>query len=161
MSEPGGEGERPTRDRDALGRARNARPRDPLGRPLPYGAPGVSPDPELLRLESADGPTLLAGAQRLLDDGRPFEAHELLEAAWKRAPKQERPLWRALAQLAVGMTHELRGNAAGARALFGRSAQTLESLPGPVPHGIDVAGLAATGRRHEAGQRQERFRLTR
>ena len=28
------------RDRDAEGRARNARPRDALGRPLPYGAVG-------------------------------------------------------------------------------------------------------------------------
>ena len=62
----------------------------------------------------ADPATLLAGAQRLLDAGRPFQAHELLEAAWKRAPEGERQLWRALAQLAVGVTHALRGNATGA-----------------------------------------------
>ena len=32
-----------TRDRDADGHARQARPRDELGRPLPYGAQGVEP----------------------------------------------------------------------------------------------------------------------
>ncbi|MYW74515.1 DUF309 domain-containing protein, partial [Pseudonocardia sp. SID8383] len=30
-----------SRDRDDRGRARNARPRDAAGRPLPHGAPGV------------------------------------------------------------------------------------------------------------------------
>ncbi|MCZ9345950.1 DUF309 domain-containing protein, partial [Streptomyces sp. TRM76130] len=34
------------RDRDDEGRARNARPRDGLGRPLPYGADGVPRQPE-------------------------------------------------------------------------------------------------------------------
>ena len=29
------------RDRDAAGRPRQSRPRDALGRPLPYGSPGV------------------------------------------------------------------------------------------------------------------------
>ncbi len=31
------------RDRDADGRARQSRPRDELGRPLPYGSVGVEP----------------------------------------------------------------------------------------------------------------------
>ena len=34
------------RDRDTAGRARQARPRDRLGRPLPYGSAGVEPVPE-------------------------------------------------------------------------------------------------------------------
>ena len=34
------------RDRDQAGRPRQARPRDALGRPLPYGAAGVEPVPE-------------------------------------------------------------------------------------------------------------------
>src|SRR6185369_7947024 len=68
------------RDRDAAGRPRSARPRDVTGRPLPRGAAGVPPVPE-----PAPGPPaeLLDAAQRLLDDGRPFAAHETLEAAWK------------------------------------------------------------------------------
>ena len=52
-------------------------------------------------------------AQRLLDAGLPFHAHEVLEAAWKAAPPDERELWRGLAQLAVGLTHLQRGNGRG------------------------------------------------
>ncbi|MBW0111075.1 DUF309 domain-containing protein, partial [Pseudonocardia sp. KRD-182] len=38
------------RDRDEAGRARNARPRDAAGRPLPHGADGVERVPEDLVL---------------------------------------------------------------------------------------------------------------
>jgi hypothetical protein len=131
------------RDRDESGRPRSARPRDELGRPLPYGTAGVEPDPGLVELEAGDPETLLAAAQDRLDAGRPFEAHELLEAGWKRAPELERPLWRALAQLAVGMTHRMRGNEPGAVALFSRSAAALDGLgEDDQPHGIDAPGLA-------------------
>jgi hypothetical protein len=144
--------DRDERDRDESGRPRSARPRDALGRPLPYGTPGVADDPELAALEAADPQTLLAAAQELLDAGRPFEAHELLEAGWKRAPESERPLWRALAQLAVGMTHRGRGNEAGAKALFLRSADALEGLgDAPQPHGIAAPGLARAARSLAAG----------
>src|SRR4051794_41258283 len=79
------------RDRDADGRARNARPRDALGRPLPYGAAGEERAPEGV-VRSPD--RALAEAQELLDAGRPFHAHEVLEDAWKSAPAEERQLWR-------------------------------------------------------------------
>jgi hypothetical protein len=98
------------RDRDAAGRPRNARPRDELGRPLPHGTAGVEGIPDDLAL-SAD--ETLAEAQRLLDAGRAFQAHEVLESTWKAAPEVERELWRGLAQLAVGLTHARRGNAVG------------------------------------------------
>ncbi|HVD29418.1 MAG TPA: DUF309 domain-containing protein, partial [Mycobacteriales bacterium] len=98
------------RDRDVEGRARNARPRDALGRPLPYGSAGEERAPEGVVRPPAQA---LAEAQQLLDSGRPFHAHEVLEDAWKQAPEQERQLWRGLAQLAVGQTHLLRGNAGG------------------------------------------------
>lgn len=141
------------RDRDESGRPRSARPRDALGRPLPRGAAGVEPDPELAKLEAADFETLLEAAQQLLDAGRPFEAHELLEAGWKRAPEPERPLWRALAQLAVGLTHRMRGNEAGARTLFLRSAEALETLDVSVPaHGITGPALARVARDLAEGQ---------
>jgi hypothetical protein len=41
-----GPDERPRRDRDAAGRARNARPRDAAGRPLPRGATGEARVPD-------------------------------------------------------------------------------------------------------------------
>jgi uncharacterized protein len=132
------------RDRDAAGRARNARPRDALGRPLPRDAPGQPPAADEQALPPAEA---LAVAQQLIDAGRPFHAHEVLEAAWKAGPAAERDLWQGLAQLAVGLTHALRGNASGAAALLRRGAGRLAGYPAPAPHGVDVSGLreAATG----------------
>lgn len=126
------------RDRDAAGRARNARPRDALGRPLPRAAAGQPPatDDQGLPPEQA-----LTVAQQLLDDGSAFRAHEVLEAAWKAAPPGDRDLWQGLAQLAVGLTHAQRGNARGAVTLLRRGAERIGGYPPAGPHGIDVAGL--------------------
>ena len=128
------------RDRDAEGRARNARPRDALGRPLPYGAAGEERAPEGVVRPPGQA---LAEAQELLDAGRPFHAHEVLEDAWKSAPEEERQLWRGLAQLAVGLTHAARGNARGAATLLERGAGNITPYEPVPPHGVDVAGLAA------------------
>jgi uncharacterized protein len=83
----------------------------------------------------------LAAAQELLDSGRPFHAHEVLEAAWKSAPAAERDLWQGLAQIAVGLTHVLRGNARGAVALLRRGCDRLDGYPHPAPHEVDVDGI--------------------
>lgn len=99
------------RDRDSSGRPRNARPRDELGRPLPTGCHGVEPLPEDIDT-SADAVVALAG--HLLDQGLPFQAHEALEAVWKVASELERTAWKGMAQLAVALTHAMRGNATGA-----------------------------------------------
>ena len=131
------------RDRDTAGRARNARPRDALGRPLPHGAAGEERAPEgVVRTPERS----LAEAQALLDAGRPFHAHEVLEDAWKSAPEAERQLWRGLAQLAVGLTHAARGNARGAATLLDRGAGNIAGYAGAPPHGIAVPALAAWGR---------------
>jgi predicted metal-dependent hydrolase len=87
----------------------------------------------------------LATAQQLLDNDRPFHAHEVLEAAWKAAEPAERDLWQGLAQLAVGLTHALRGNAAGAVALLRRGTARLGGYHTASPHGIDTAGLISSG----------------
>ncbi len=126
------------RDRDQAGRARNARPRDGLGRPLPYGSAGVERYPEGVPRRPADA---LAEAQRLLDEHKPFHAHEVLEDAWKAAPDTERELWRGLAQLAVGLTHAARGNPTGATSLLRRGAANIRRYAQAPPHHIDVAGL--------------------
>ncbi|PAY22311.1 hypothetical protein CEY15_14535 [Dietzia natronolimnaea] len=128
------------RDRDENGRARNARPRDELGRPLPPGSVGVERIPEDLDLPPAES---LAWAQDLLDRGLAFHAHEVLEGAWKSSPTAERELWRGLAQLAVGITHIQRGNTRGARALLERAADSIGIQDDPAPHGIDTAGVVA------------------
>ena len=110
------------RDRDAEGRARNARPRDALGRPLAHGEIGVSPLPEDIDPSPA---AVVALTQQLLDEDRPFQAHEALEAAWKAAPPEQRAAWKGMAQLAVSVTHARRGNAAGAARLAARGRANL------------------------------------
>ncbi|MEU6672105.1 DUF309 domain-containing protein [Streptomyces sp. NPDC046727] len=135
------------RDRDATGRARNARPRDGLGRPLPYGAEGVPRQPEgVLRAPEST----VAEAQELLAAGRPFHAHEVFEDAWKSGPEDERTLWRGLAQLAVGLTHAARGNAVGGARLLRRGAGAVEEWQTERgedrPHGLDLPGLARWAR---------------
>ncbi|MGX6600642.1 DUF309 domain-containing protein [Micromonosporaceae bacterium Da 78-11] len=131
------------RDRDAAGRPRNARPRDGLGRPLPPGVPGIPTTPDDLSLSPAQA---LVEAQRLLDDGMPFHAHEVLEASWKAAPEDERELWRGMAQLAVGLTHVRRGNDVGAPRLLRRAADRIEEYAGRAPYGIAVVDLAGWAR---------------
>lgn len=126
------------RDRDESGRPRNTRPRDALGRPLPPGSEGVPRIPDDLDLPPARS---LAYAQDLMDRGLAFNAHEVLEAAWKNGPADERPLWQGLAQLAVGITHVQRGNLPGATTLLRRGCLSLDAVAHPPPHSVDVDGL--------------------
>jgi uncharacterized protein len=128
------------RERDASGRPLNARPRDGLGRPLPRDSSGVARVPDQLVLPPARS---LAEAQRLLDEGMPFHAHEVLEGTWKAAPELERDLWQGLAQLAVGLTHLLRGNDVGASAVLRRGRERIAGYAGAPPYDIDVRGLIA------------------
>jgi predicted metal-dependent hydrolase len=87
----------------------------------------------------------LVEAQRLLDLGRPFHAHEVLEGTWKAAPPHERDLWQGLAQLAVGLTHLARGNRTGAVTLLRRGAARITSYDDR-PYNIDVPALVSFAR---------------
>jgi hypothetical protein len=122
---------------------RNARPRDGLGRPLAHGMPGVPTTPEDVILPPDEA---LREAQRLLDVGRPFHAHEVLEAAWKASGPDEREFWRGLAQLAVGLTHARRGNTTGAARLLTRAADRIEPYAATAPYGVPVTALTAWAR---------------
>jgi hypothetical protein len=127
------------RDRDASGRARQARPRDRLGRPLPYGSVGVESVPE----DPLPPVATISAAHELLAAGRPFAAHEVYEARWKAGPDAERELWQGLAQLCVGITHAERGNRIGALRLIGRARHRLETYAaadGPV-YGLDLSSI--------------------
>jgi hypothetical protein len=97
------------------------------------------------------GPDAAQLADELLRAGRPFHAHEVLEAAWKSGPASERDLWQGLAQVAVGLTHAHRGNARGAVALLRRGTQRVRAYqdqaepPGDAdrPYGIGLAAFLA------------------
>jgi len=148
------------RDRDPAGRARNSRPRDALGRPLPYGSADVPRAPEGI---SRTPEETITQAQQLLDDGLPFHAHEVFEDAWKTAgtpgsapagtapddspnaspsAAADRGLWKGLAQLAVGLTHLARGNNnRGAQTLLRRGATAIGPYRQQQPYGLDIGGI--------------------
>jgi hypothetical protein len=111
-----------------------------LGRPLPHGSAGIPRIPDDLELTPAE---TLAYATDLLDRGLAFSAHEVLEAAWKHGPDDERMLWQGLAQLAVGITHVQRDNVKGATSLLHSASARLAHADHPGRHGIDVAGLVS------------------
>ena len=127
------------RDRDPRGRARQARPRDRLGRPLPYGSIGVEPVSE----EPLPPFETITAAHELLVAGRPFSAHEVFEARWKAGPTAERDLWQGLAQLCVGITHAERGNRTGALRLIGRARRRLATYAatGGPNYGLDLSHI--------------------
>jgi predicted metal-dependent hydrolase len=111
---------------------------------LPYGAKGVEPVSEdpLPPLET------IAEARRLLDEGRPFSAHEVLEARWKAAPGAERDLWQGLAQICVGLTHLARGNEVGGRRLLQRGSDRVEEYGrgSGETYGLDLAEVLRCAR---------------
>jgi uncharacterized protein len=138
------------RDRDPAGRPRNARPRDGLGRPLgragsaaASGNSGTERIPDDLVIGGTEAAVL---ADQLLRDGRPFHAHEVLEAAWKSGPAQERDLWQGLAQIAVGLTHARRGNARGAVALLRRGAGRVRGYQAGASSAAGAGSQLAAGR---------------
>jgi uncharacterized protein len=99
--------------------------------------------PDDLRLAPGEAVVL---AQRLIDEGRPFHAHEVFEAVWKSGPDDERDLWQGLAQIAVGLTHARRGNSRGAVTLLRRGSAAVDgyrarAVGTAAPAAIDAAGI--------------------
>ncbi|MFF4129117.1 DUF309 domain-containing protein [Microbispora rosea] len=84
----------------------------------------------------------LEEARKLLAAGRPFHAHEVLEARWKTGPDEERELWQGLAQICVGLTHIQRGNLSGAAALLTRGSARLGAYGSTRPYRLDLRALA-------------------
>jgi uncharacterized protein len=141
------------RDRDATGRARNSRPRDATGRPLPRGEHGVPRVPEDADLTPSQA---LAQAQQFLDDDLPFQAHEVFEAMWKQRRDggfDDAGMWQGLAQIAVGLTHVQRGNTTGAASLLRRGAATLDAAAAaPEVATVELARWAERVAEHVAEQ---------
>lgn len=88
-------------------------------------------------------------ALELVQAGRAFAAHEVLEARWKAGPDAEADLWQGLAQVCVGLTHEARGNFVGAERLLRRGTDRLKSYmdtAGPT-YGADLPAVLRCARR--------------
>lgn len=117
------------------------RPRDELGRPLPWGSEN------LLVMEDFDAKQLEEN-HRLgiahLNAGRWFQAHEAWETCWKQArgtPDEE--FYKGLSQLGAGYTHHARGNPHGTHTLLRRGASRIRGY-GPEHRGVDVIALLET-----------------
>lgn len=118
------------------------RPRDALGRPLPWDvdpAGAAPPIPDTGDL--ADGEVWQL-ALHFLDRGMPFHAHEVFEMRWRACAAVDRAAWRAAAQWGAAETHAARGNRIGAARLAARALETLQSA-GPMPSGFDAGRLTS------------------
>lgn len=79
----------------------------------------------------------------LFQQRRWFEAHEVLEAAWRATPPgPDREFLQGLIQLAVSLEHWRRGNPRGARGQWQKANRHLEGLPERC-HGLELARLIA------------------
>lgn len=118
------------------------RPRDHLGRPLPWHGDSAEAAPPVPQTSGLTGPQVWQLAEDFLGRGMPFHAHEVFEQRWRTCPAGERQAWRAAAQWGAAETHAARGNRVGAARLAARARETL-ALAGSVPEGFD-AGLLVT-----------------
>ncbi|HZD80388.1 MAG TPA: DUF309 domain-containing protein [Actinomycetota bacterium] len=120
------------------------RPRDELGRPLPWGARNR------LHLEDFDALSLERNhelGREHFKAGRFFPAHEAWETAWKQARgTDDAEFFKGLSQLGAGYVHLLRGNAHGAARLLTRAAGRIGGYP-PGHLGVDTPAVAATAER--------------
>jgi hypothetical protein len=115
------------------------RPRDRLGRPLPWQAEGE------LALEDFDSLSLEENhelGRAHARAGRWFPAHEAWETAWKQSrDTNEAELFKGLSQMGAGYVHLFRGNAHGAATLLRRAAMRI-ALYEDGSRGVPTAALA-------------------
>jgi hypothetical protein len=120
-------------------RQKPERPRDELGRPLPWGEDTRLhlPDLDAMSIEETD-----AVARRFLSERNVFGAHEAWETAWKKAKGSgDEELYKGLSQMGAGYVHLLRGNAHGAMMLLRRGASRVATYA-PGTRGIETEALA-------------------
>jgi predicted metal-dependent hydrolase len=128
-------------------RQKTERPRDELGRPLPWDQEN--------RLELEDFDSLSQEENHRLgighfNEGRFFQAHEAWETAWKQVrgtPDEE--FFKGLSQLGAGYVHYRRSNPHGARTLIRRGTGRIGAY-GPEHHGVDVERLVGEAEGHAA-----------
>lgn len=68
-------------------------------------------------------------AVRLFNAGLYFECHDVLEEIWSGVRGDGRDFFQGLIQVSVAFYHLDRGNALGARSMFGRALKRFEAYP--------------------------------
>jgi len=108
-------------------RQKPERPRDELGRPLPWERENLLHLPDFDNLSLDENDRL---GRRLLHDRNYFGAHEAWETAWKQARGSgEEELFKGLSQMGAGYVHLLRGNPHGTVTLLRRGARRVGAYP--------------------------------
>ena len=121
------------------------RPRDPLGRPLPWEAENQLPMEDFEELDLEENHRL---GLAYFNAGNFFSAHEAWEACWKASkgtPDEE--LFKGLSQLGAGYVHYRRENHHGAKTLLRRAASRI-GLAGSGWRGLDLPALARIAEEH-------------
>jgi uncharacterized protein len=121
-------------------RQKPERPRDELGRPLPWSEPTRLhlPDLDAMSLDEND-----RAARGFVRERNFFGAHEAWETAWKKAKGTgEEELFKGLSQMGAGYVHLLRGNAHGAMTLLRRASIRIARYPDG-ERGLQTMALAA------------------
>jgi uncharacterized protein len=134
-------------DRNRTPGEKTRRPRDELGRLLPWDTENR------LHLEDFDSLSLeenhRLGVEHF-DAGRFFHAHEAWETTWKQSRgHQDEEFFKGLSQLGAGYTHYRRGNLHGTHTLIRRGLSRIRRY-GPEHQGIEVAELAAAAEEQAA-----------
>jgi hypothetical protein len=135
--------QRGSEERKRVPGQKTKRPRDELGRPLPWS--------EENRLELEDFDSLpLEENHRLgrdhFNEGRFFQAHEAWETAWKQSKGTgDEEFFKGLSQLGAGYVHYRRKNPHGTFTLLRRGIRRITQY-GPRHWGIDVTSLAEAAR---------------
>jgi uncharacterized protein len=70
----------------------------------------------------------------LFDQGRFYDAHEVLEDVWRAAHGEEKRFLQGLIQAAVALHHHSTGNTRGASSLLERALKNLAADPGEFGH---------------------------
>ncbi len=121
-------------------RQKPERPRDELGRPLPWEAENLLhlPDFDALSVEQNH-----ERGRRYVGEENWFGAHEAWETAWKQARGTgDEELFKGLSQMGAGYVHLRRGNAHGAQTLLLRAARRIGGYPSG-RLGVPTVALAA------------------
>jgi uncharacterized protein len=76
----------------------------------------------------------------LFNQGKFFDAHEVLEDVWRAAPHEEKKIWQGLVQVAVALHHYSTGNRVGMRSVLVRAMKNLAGHRRNF-HGVQVPRL--------------------
>jgi predicted metal-dependent hydrolase len=76
----------------------------------------------------------------LFNQGKFFDAHEVLEDVWRAAPHEEKKIWQGLIQVAVALHHYSTGNRVGMRSVMVRAMKNLAGHPRGF-HGVQIPRL--------------------